>query len=921
MTGEIIGRDAELSVVQAFLDRPIEGLRAFVIEGEPGIGKSTLWLAGVAAARERSFHVLESRPAQAERTLPNVVLGDVFADVAPDLVAALPAPRRRAFESALLLRDEPEAPVDPRALGVAIHTIVTALADDRPLVIAIDDDQWMDASSADTLRFALRRSAGRSVLLLLSRRIDVAPALALEAVTEPVEVEHLRIGPLSVGAIQVLLRERLGSAVPRPVLLRVHEASGGNPFYAIELARARSVDPAGDPSGPVPVPATLATLVAERLAPLDARSRSALLLIAAHGRLPTGLLRSLEIAEALEPAIAANLIETDGDFVRFSHALLASAIYRESLPAERRDAHRRLASVLDDPVERGPHLAFGADGPDGDLAAALESAASVARDRGLPIAAAELADHAMRLTPAAAVDDRHRRAIATARALIAAGEGSRARVIAIALVADATPGRRRAEALFLRADLEHPSLAITLLGEALAEAAGEPALRAAIHARLADLGRLTNGRLWAERHILASLRLAEGLDDDALRASALASLALIHFDGAEPDALDLAERGYQLTLRLAASRRMQVVGMSVVGHVLVWSARPEPAREWLEGRLAEWRDRDEQVRADLVWYLALVHVWSGDWGAAVEFAEQAREIAIGYDVELPQHHLPQALIALHRGDLAAARDHSTLALDLARGQLLPAHTAIVGICAAWSGDPAAALPQFVEAEHAGDGRGWEEPSLRWWRAESVEVLLQLDRIDDATRLVGDWETAAERLGRERVLAQVVRCRGLIAAAEGDLSAAIELLEKAADRHREAGDPFGRARALLALGVVQRRARQKRAARSALEGALDAFEALGANSWAATARTELARIGGRVRIEGLSPSELRVAELVAEGRTNREIASILFLGERTVASHLTHVYAKLGVRSRTELARQLLGGSEPSAGGSANFPTF
>jgi DNA-binding CsgD family transcriptional regulator len=172
-----------------------------------------------------------------------------------------------------------------------------------------------------------------------------------------------------------------------------------------------------------------------------------------------------------------------------------------------------------------------------------------------------------------------------------------------------------------------------------------------------------------------------------------------------------------------------------------------------------------------------------------------------------------------------------------------------------------------------------------------------------------------------VLAHAVRCRGLIAAARGDLSTALGLLEEAADRHEAAGDPFGRARALLALGVVRRRARQKRSARATLEAALAGFEALGAASWAATARGELARIGGHERIEGLSPSEVRVAELVAGGRTNREIASALFLGERTVAGHLTHIYAKLGIRSRTDLARQLPARADASAQAEAKVETF
>jgi DNA-binding CsgD family transcriptional regulator len=158
----------------------------------------------------------------------------------------------------------------------------------------------------------------------------------------------------------------------------------------------------------------------------------------------------------------------------------------------------------------------------------------------------------------------------------------------------------------------------------------------------------------------------------------------------------------------------------------------------------------------------------------------------------------------------------------------------------------------------------------------------------------------------------VRCRGLLAAARGDVDSAVDLLAQAADDYVALGDPFDRGRALLALGVVRLRARQKRLARSALQPAQETFDALGAASWADTARAELARVGGRERIGGLSPSELRVAELVAEGHTNREIASALFLGERTVASHLTHIYAKLGVRSRTELARHMLPATDVSA---------
>jgi DNA-binding CsgD family transcriptional regulator len=197
-----------------------------------------------------------------------------------------------------------------------------------------------------------------------------------------------------------------------------------------------------------------------------------------------------------------------------------------------------------------------------------------------------------------------------------------------------------------------------------------------------------------------------------------------------------------------------------------------------------------------------------------------------------------------------------------------------------------------------------EPSVYLWRADHVEALLELGRISDAVGVLDAWEADATRVGREWVLAQVTRCRGFVAAAQADVEQAQRLLAEAVAKHEAVGDPFGRARALLALGVVRRRARQKRAAREAIEAAVAGFEELGAATWVEKARAELGRVGGRTRGEGLTPAERRVADLVAAGQTNREVAATLFLGERTVASHLTRIYAKLGVRSRTELARRL-----------------
>jgi DNA-binding CsgD family transcriptional regulator len=264
-------------------------------------------------------------------------------------------------------------------------------------------------------------------------------------------------------------------------------------------------------------------------------------------------------------------------------------------------------------------------------------------------------------------------------------------------------------------------------------------------------------------------------------------------------------------------------------------------------------------------------------------------------------------IAVHRGELELARDQAARARARGREQLglePPVELAVTGLVALWSGDAPAAVEWLGKADRQAAALGWGDPHLRPWTADYVEALLELGRIDDAARVLEVWQADAARLGRDWVMAQATRCRGLVAAARGDVEAALSLLAQAVAEHEAVGDSFGRARALLALGIVRRRGRQKRPAREAIEAALEAFETLGAAGWAAKARAELGRIGGRTRSEGLTAAERRVAGLVAEGRTNREVAAALFLGERTVASHLTHIYAKLGVRSRTELARRL-----------------
>jgi DNA-binding CsgD family transcriptional regulator len=901
----IVGREEELASVHAFVDEVRRGPAALVLEGEAGVGKSTLWLAGVERARSRGLRVLSSRPAEAEHGLAHAGLGDLFEDVLDDVLDGLAAPRRRALQAALLLEEASGDPVDHRALGVAVRSVLELLSDRQRLLIAVDDVQWLDPSSSSVLCFALRRVDASDVLLLLARRL--ADGTRPSSVEEAVGADHVQrvpVGPLSVGAVHRVLRDRLQRTFARQTLLRIHERSGGNPFFALELARVLETDP--DPAQPLPVPETLAELVRARISGLPASTRSALALASALGTPAESLLERAGVeADALDPAVATHVIEREGGTIRFTHPLMSSVLY-EQLGDERPRIHRRLANIVEDPLLRARHLALSRKTPNAEVAAALDDAMNLAIVRGASAVAAELAEQALRLTPLDHPDDRRRRALAGARAHGAAGEWTRARRIATDLLAETDTGSWRAEALVLLAELESVDRAVALLEEALREAASRPALQVVIHCRLSWVTRFRTGYARALEHARAALELAEGLGDDVLLAQAGVVQALLAWVVGDARAPKLAAEAHDFAAVLGGERLVQEAPLAVV-NTLLPSSRRDEARALLEREYHEWRERDEPRSAIALWGLSWVEFYEGRWALAAEHAACAYDISIQYGREVPQDHLPIALVAVHRGQLELAREHSERALELAEDQFglhPPQHMAILGLVALWSRDVPRAAAWLAKADHRAKELEWGEPSIRWWSGDYVEVLLELGRTDDALRVLDAWEADATRLGREWVLAHVTRCRGLAAAARADVDQALVLLAEAVAQHEAVGDPFGRARALLALGAARRRARQKRPAREALESALEAFETVGAFGWATRAQAELGRIGGRRPADGLTPAERRVADLVAEGKTNREVAAALFLGERTVASHLTHIYAKLGVRSRTELARRL-----------------
>jgi DNA-binding CsgD family transcriptional regulator len=908
MSGELVARAEELGRLSGFFDRAHAGPAALVLEGEVGIGKSTLWAAGVALARERGLCVLSSRPAEAEQALPYAGLGDVFEPVLGDVLPSLQQPRRHALEIALLIEESADG-VDPRAVAVAARSAFEIVAANGPVLLAIDDVQWLDPASAAALAFALRRLNERRVLALLARRVEPgAERSELEAAFDSTHLHDLRVTPLSLGATQQLVRSRLHRTFSRPMLRRLHDASGGNPFYALELARA--LGPDVDSTEPLPVPETLEGLVRARLAGLPQKTREALLFVSAVGAATPTLLRAAGIDEAvLDAGFAAHVIDQADGVVTFAHPLLASVLYRGAPAAERRRVHQTAAEAVAESLARARHLALAADTPDPQVAAVLDDATRLATGRGAPTLAAELAEHAVRLTPPAAAVDIHRRTLAAATSHLRAGEIGRAEALARGLLARVPAGRARAQVLVLLSETvgDIDGRAIELLREALGEAADDPALQALIHQHLALLVSFSESVEVAERHARASLLLAADLGNDPLRAAALGMVARLRLHAGEPDALKLAEKAYELASATGDAEARLRTGLDLA-NTLLWSSELDRGRAVLGALQDEWRERHEAATEQVLLRLSLIELFGGRLSLAAEHAARANEIAIQYaadDRDMVHWNWAVGIVAAHCGDLDRARTHAEAGQTLATALTNRAgHEGVLGLVDLWSGNPRDAVAHFEAAEQASRSLGHREPTTYWWRPDYVEAMLELGRSDATSELLDRWEEDAARVGRKWVLAHVTRCRGLVAAADGRVAEAQTLLERAVKEHAEVGDPFGQARALLALGVVRRRARQKRASREAIETAAKAFDEIGAAGWAAKARAELARIGGRTREVGLSPAERRVVELVAAGRTNREVAAELFLGERTVEKHLSNVYAKLGVRSRTELVRTL-----------------
>jgi DNA-binding CsgD family transcriptional regulator len=911
---EIIGRDDELDVVAGFVGGATSLPAALLLRGEAGIGKTSLWRYGVEEAERHGQRVLAIVPGSSEAQLSFAGLGDLLEGILAGL-EALPDPQRHALEVALLLADPGETPPDPRTIAVGALGLLKQVATDAPLVLAIDDVQWLDAASAGVVEFAVRRLRGEQIRLLVAERVvnrGEAPPLGLDRALGE-RLQRLHVGPLSLGALHRLLHSRLGLTLPRPALRRLGQACGGNPFFALEIgAVLKERGEALDPSAPLPIPDNVHELLRRRVEAFSARAREALLAAAATADANTAVVESVSSSAGVEEAIAAGVLLPDGPRLRFSHPLLAEAVYAQATPRRRRQLHRRLAGVLTDVEERALHLALAAEGSDAQVAEALDHAADLARSRGAMAAAARLLQEAARVTPAEDADGAARRTIAAANLWINAGGVRHAAGLAGPLAERLPAGRLRSDALVALARAVPDRAEFTALHErALEEAGDDQGRRAEILFNLCYARFHLNDLRSARETAYEALRAAELTGRSELRTLALGMAGRIETWMGLSHGAELLQRSLELEAESGPVDAYEGPGMWLGWWHLAGDELDE-SRRLLEQQYRRCTQAgDDYTRLWLCYPLTELECRAGRYAAAARFAELGYELA--EQVESPYVLGPllyaRALVAAHTGDTDAARVHAE-ASRVAAGEINSAlfetrHRVVLGVLGTSEGAYEEARSLLEPLYALRDEAGIDPDRFYSFWPDLVEALIALRELDRAAEIVTERERHAKALDRAGKQALAARCHALLAAADGSLDQATDALQEALALHELRPVPLERGRSLLALGRVQRRAKQKRSARESLDAALRIFDQLPAPLWAANARAELARIGGRTASrDELTESERRIATIVAEGKTNKETAAELFVSVHTVEAALTRVYRKLAVRSRSELASRL-----------------
>jgi DNA-binding CsgD family transcriptional regulator len=913
---QIVGREAELATLEVFL-RADRGARALILRGGPGIGKTTLWAAGVDAALKQGVRVLEARPSESETKLSLAGLADLLAGADADVLGKLPAPQAHALEVALLrARPSGRAP-EPRAVAAGFLGVVREFARSGPVLVAVDDVQWLDSSSAQALAFAARRLETAAARFLVTERTGSSSGLV--AALDAKRSERLEVAGLSLGAIRRVLAEHLGLSLPRWALRQLVTATAGNPLFALEIGRvlaARGVPAAGEP---LPVPHDIQTLVSERISGLPKETRNLLLAAALLGRPETETLRRAVpggLEQELEPAERAGIARLENRNVTFVHPLYSAAVVASATAAERLAMHKRLAEAAPALEERARHVALGVEDHDEAAAATIDAAAREAFLRGASSTAAELAELALEVGEPAS-EERRARLLAAASYLHWEGESARAHTI-LAAVDDWSEWppvlRARAQGQLLAAVYwTDGAVAASELGERLLAESPPAEVSAEVHAFLSGSYEVDFER--ASEHGNAALALLDACGDEADPAALARALT---FHARNRLVLGLGfERGlYDRVLELEEQLAEEGwPGERVSSNFANWFKHFddfETSRSLLEHRLAvAIAVNDEFTQIASLMHLGLTECWAGRLQLARDHLAAAGRIVDDIGARNVGIIGMTALIEAHRGEAEAVRDLVARAVA-EHGELTGRESyetylgAGVGLLELSLGNVEDADRHLAVVLDGWKAQGLREPGIFRVHGNAAEAAVGVGDLDRAQRIADVLADHGARTGHRWSRAVSERVCALVCAERGELERAREHTTAALAAHSELPMPFERARTLLVGAVIDRRAKRRAQAKVALEEAASELERMGARIWAERARRELERLGGRrAGAEGqLTPSEQRVAELAAGGLSNKEIAARLFVTQHTVEVHLSHAYAKLGVRSRSQLPRVL-----------------
>lgn len=898
----LIGRKAETSSILAIsTSLAREGSAVVSLVGEAGVGKTSLLEASVAALEATGFRTMRAALSEVEAHLGWAGLRLLCSDVSGEELAALPEAQRSAIRGATGRGDS--SGVDASSAAFALAALVEHRAAQGPLVLVVDDLHWLDLPTAGALAFAIRASAGSSVLTIVTHR---AVALSIEPhrLLAPGRTFSVDVPGLSVSSTHALLRDRVGVVLGRPDVLRVHAATGGHPLHTIEIGHLLA---AGSSLDEALVHPSAYAVITSRIESLAASTRHALL-AAAVAVYPTlerlrAVLPGRDVQSDLAPAVRQRLVDIRRARVVFTHPLDRSAVVATASVSDRRAMQLAFASTAEDPDESVAMRVAAADGTDGPLAAELDAAVERAVDRGDQQGALELARRAIDLTPHDAVADRIERLL-TAADLSASG-GDLQQPLEFAAAAEALTDdidvhfRAGVLKVLTVGNAGDHDRAGSFIAELLPRLTAHPAERARLHDLRAQL-------LLHHGDVAGSLAAAAAAVEAATEAGDSAGIVREWALWTRASVLAGHPVDLQEVQRVVATLPANSVAMDWLADVLTFCDRSEAAVAIGLVQLDHYR------RSGLVHYEAPVRSrLVGDLIGLGRYDEALLQADAWFELQAMIHGVSSAASRSDVAYVLGLRGEVERALHDMAAALAETNTPINTVDVA---SRACELHGVLErwgdaADHAATARetaarvGVRSLGSVPFRAIAVEALAHLRRFEEAREYADELAALAAANREPRGRAEVARAEAVLAAALGDAAAAASHWRTAVEEFASIGLPLERGRAELGLGSALRRMGKRAEAAQWLTAARCTFESLGVPLLLARVGAEMERLGAlrAERPNELTPTERQVADLVVAGRSNAEIAAALVVSLRTVESNLTRAYRKLGVRSRTELA--------------------